>query len=288
MSHQKYAVFTMDVEAFSHTECVRNAEYDADADLMDGFDAYIRILEDNGIKSTLFTVGTLAPKIADRLHRCMKNGHCLALHSYDHIAPMEQTPEVFRAQTRKAKQALSRQFNTPVVGYRAPCFSMDARRLEILRELGFHYDSSHLDFLPASHTVKLDLSSFRKLRDGIFRKDGFYEFGLAKQRLLGFDLPISGGGYVRLGKWDVMKGLIRRHIHTCDYYVFYLHPFELTMEAVPKIKGLKFYDRLYLHAGIKSYAGKIRQIIEMLRRNGFQFVTFEELTEILNRETSPQ
>lgn len=284
MNDIKYAVFTMDVEAFADTECVREAGQPVDVDLMDGFDAYIRILNDHGIKCTLFTVGSLAPKIADRLRRCIRDGHRLALHSYDHVAPMDLSPGQFREQTRKAKETLSRMFGTEVEGYRAPCFSMDAQRLEILRELGFRYDSSHLDFLPARHTVRLDLSSFRKLRDGIFRKNGFYEFGLIKERFLGMPLPISGGGYVRLGKWDVMKGLIRRHIRSSNYYVFYLHPFELTGERVPKLKGLKPCDQFYLNAGIRSYGRKIQQIIQMLRDQGYRFVTFEELTEIMNTE----
>ena len=64
---KKYAVFTMDVEAFSDTECISATGRQVDVDLMDGLDEYIRILDKNGIKSTLFTVGQFAPKIADRI-----------------------------------------------------------------------------------------------------------------------------------------------------------------------------------------------------------------------------
>lgn len=284
MNHTKYAVFTMDVEAFTDTECISNTGAKLDVDLLDGFDTYIKLLDQYNIKSTLFTVGKLAPKIADRMKKCLQNGHRLALHSYHHIAPMEQAPAVFRAEIQKAKQMLSDLFQTEIKGFRAPCFSLDKERLDILRELGFSYDSSHLGFSKARHTVDLDLSRFEQLRDGLFRQDSFYEFGLSKQNIFGHPYPVSGGGYVRLGNWDFIKGLIRQYIRNHDYYVFYLHPFELTQQKVPILKELKAYDKYYLTFGIRSYAKKVEQIIRMLQKCGYQFVTFEELAEKMEQE----
>lgn len=280
----KYAVFTMDVEAFSDTDCIRNAGTSTDAQFLDGLDRYIGILDKYNIKSTLFTVGKLAPQMTDRLCRYIGNGHRLALHSYDHTAPMNQSPEQFREQTCRAKEQLSQLFNTPVEGFRAPCFSIDRQRLDILKDLGFQYDSSHLGFHLARHTVGLDLESFRKLRSNVFCRDDFYEFGLSRQNLLGLSFPISGGGYVRLPHWGVVKHLIDRHIKQNDYYVFYLHPFELTAQRIPTVKRLKPHDQFYLHAGIRSYPQKIEQIIKMLKNDGYQFVTFEDLTQIMDRE----
>ena len=76
----KYAVFTMDVEAFSDTECIRASGNRTEEELLDGFDRYISLLDRYGIKSTLFTVGRLAPQMTDRLRRCIRKGHRLALH----------------------------------------------------------------------------------------------------------------------------------------------------------------------------------------------------------------
>lgn len=283
METTKYAVFTMDVEAFTNTECVYRSAYKVDVDLMDGFDEYIKILDRHGIKSTLFTVGKLAPKIADRLKSCIENGHRLALHNYEHIAPMDQSLSQFREQIMKAKQLLTDLFHTEITGFRAPFFSMDKDRLEILQELGFRYDSSHLGYKNARHTVKLDLSSFESFRDGIFHKNGFFEFEMSKGSIFGQPYPISGGGYVRLGNWEFIKSLIRQYIQHNDYYVFYLHPFELSREKVPFLKDLKWYDQYYLNCGIGSYGKKVEQIIAMLKKSGYQFVTFEELAEIMSR-----
>lgn len=286
MNTTKYAVFTMDVEAFSDTGCVSTSGIKVDVDLLDGFDEYIKILDKYGIKSTLFTVGKLAPKISDKLKSHLKNGHRLALHSYEHIAPMDVSPFEFRERILKAKEEMSEMFSTEIEGFRAPHFSLDKERLDILRELGFKYDSSHLDFLKADHTVELDLSSFKELRNGIFHKNGFYEFGLSKQKVFGKPFPISGGGYVRLSNWDFVKTLIWQYIQRNNYYVFYLHPFELTHQKIPFLKDLKPHDKYYLKYGIASYGKHIEHIIKMLKKGGYTFVTFEELVEIMNKENA--
>ena len=274
----------MDVETFADTECISASGIPVDVDLLDGFDEYVKLLDKYGIKSTLFTVGDLAPRIVDRLRGYISKGHDLALHSYSHIAPMQVPLEQFREKTCRAKQWMRELFDVDVVGFRAPCFSMDKARLEVLQELGFRYDSSHLDYSRARHTVKLDLKNFRKLREGIFRKNDFYEFGLAKEKVFGHNFPISGGGYVRLSDWGFIKALIRHYIHRNDYYVFYLHPFELTKQKVPSFKELKSYDKFYLKKGIGTYNRRIERIIKMLKKGGYEFVTFGQLANIMDKE----
>lgn len=284
MRRKKYAVFTMDVETFADTECISALGLQVDTDLMDGFDEYLKILDKYNIKSTLFVVGDLATQIPDKLKPHVDNGHKLALHSFSHIAPVSVPIPKFREELRHTKQRLQTLFNTEVVGFRAPCFSMDKDRLEVLQELGFHYDSSHLDYSPARHTVKLDLQNFRQLRKGIFRNKNFYEFGLSKEKVFGFPFPISGGGYVRLSNWGFVKTLIHHYIHKNDYYVFYLHPFELTKQQVPFLKELKSYDKYYIKQGIRTYGQRVESIIRMLQKDGYEFVTFENLVQIMNRE----
>ena len=274
----------MDVEAFADTECIRSAGIPVETDLMDGFDEYIRIMDRHGIKNTLFTVGELAPKIANRLKPCLANGHTLALHSHAHVAPMTEPLEQFRENTRLAKERMRELFGVDVVGFRAPCFSMDKDRLEVLQELGFRYDSSHLNFLPARHTVELDLDGFQRLRRNIFRRGSFYEFGLSKGKVLGGSLPISGGGYVRLGPWGFTKALLLNYIRKNDYYVFYLHPFELTRQKIPALRQLRPYDQYYLSQGIRTYGKRIEHIIRMLQKQDYEFVTFERLVQLMTQE----
>ena len=284
MSQKKYAVFTMDVESFADTECISASGIPVAEDLMDGFDEYLALLDQYGIKGTLFTVGDLAPKIADRLRDHVANGHSLAMHSYSHVPPMSVPLEQFREKTGQAKENMKSLFGVDVVGFRAPCFSIDKARLQALQELGFRYDSSNLDFRAARHTVKLDLSDFQPVRRGIYRNDHFYEFSLSNEKVFGKPFPVSGGGYVRLSNWGFIRTLIHYNIHKNDYYVFYLHPFELTRKKVPVLKQLKLYDQYYLQRGIRSYKRRIEQIIRMLSKQGYEFVTFERLAQIMDQE----
>lgn len=283
MTKQKYAVFTMDVEAFSDTECVSRSSESVNVDLLDGFDEYIKILDKYSIKSTLFTVGSLAPKIADRLKSAIKNGHRLALHGLEHIAPMDLSHDAFKNDISSAKKALSDMFNTEISGFRAPFFSLDDSRLNILKELGFKYDSSHLDFSKARHTVKMHLNGFKECAKGIFKNNDFFEFSMSKQKIFGIPYPISGGGYVRLGNWSFIKGVIKHYLQNNEYYVFYLHPFELTNQKIPLLKDLKAYDKFYLQTGINSYGNHIEQLILMLKKLDYKFITFEELYETLSK-----
>lgn len=283
MLKEKYAVFTMDVEAFTDTECVAYSSEQVDVDLLDGFDEYIRILDKHDVKSTLFTVGTLAPKIVDKLKSCIQGGHRLALHNYEHVAPLDVSPSAFRTEVLKAKQNLSSLFQTEIAGFRAPYFSLDDERLQILKDLGFKYDSSYLDFLKARHTVKMNLDTFKQFDKDIFYDGEFFEFGLSKYKIFGKPFPISGGGYVRLSNWAFIKTVIRQYLLENNFYVFYLHPFELTTQKVPFLKDLKSYDKFYLRHGIRTYAKHIEQLIRMLKRLGYHFITFEELAETLSK-----
>ena len=275
--NKKYAVFTMDVEAFADTECLSRAGMSFEEDMLDGMDAYLEILDRHGIKATMFSVCRTALQAKDRILNHLRRGHELALHSYDHRPLCQLSDEEFRSQTQMAKELMSEAFDTEISGYRAPCFGIDDTKLQILQELGFDYDSSHLGFSSARHTMPLDFHGFEQLRKGILRCKDFFEFGLTQNRLFGQDYPISGGGYVRLFNWGVMKKILKDYIKKNDFYVFYLHPFELSKQPVPRLPQLKLYDRFYLNYGIRSYHKKVEWIITLLTAAGFEFVTFREL-----------
>lgn len=278
---KKYAVFTMDVEDFTDTECVRTSKAKDLPNMLDGLDEYIRFLEDRNIKATLFTVCKTADSLKEQLEDYLKRGHKLALHGLEHTAPVLLTDEEFRVETVKAKQSLEDTFHTEITGYRAPCFSMDNSKLSILQELGFHYDSSRMPFKKAYYYTDLDMRQFRTPKPGIYESNGFYEFSLPSQKFLCFNFPVSGGGYVRIGRWDFGISLVNRYIRNNDYYVFYLHPFEFSRQKAPKLRDINIFKRYYLSYGVRNYRKKIAHIIKKLQKNGYQFVTFDELTESL-------
>lgn len=281
--NNKYAIFTMDVEAFSDTGCVHDSKFPIDISMMDGIDEYLNILEKYDIRSTLFVVYDSIINIKDKIRDYISRGHRIALHGYDHTSPVNQDTDSFKKNTALAKTLLEEEFGIKIKGYRAPFFGMDDEHLRVIRELGFKYDSSRLDFEAARHSGMLNMRSYKQVNKCVFHKNGFCEFGIPKHKYFGLNMPVGGGGYIRLGYWPFIKDFLNSYIKKSDYYVFYLHPFELSKQKIPHIPHLKSYDQYYLSHGLNDYGAKIEHIIKMLKHNGFEFVTFDEYAKIMNK-----
>ncbi|MBR2476684.1 MAG: polysaccharide deacetylase family protein [Clostridia bacterium] len=274
----KYAFFTIDVERLADTECVYNTKQPVSQTMMDGLDRYIDILDKHGIKATLFVLSETANEIKEKLKGYIKNGHKIALHGKRHVPPKMMDNEAFEMQIAQAKQDLEDTFGIPVVGYRAPCFSIDREKLAILENLGFRYDASRMEF-SARHNSYMNMDGFEKIASEIYKKDNFYEFGISTQKVFGKNFPVSGGGYIRMANWSFIKSLLHKRFKKSDSYVFYTHPFELSREKRPFIKKLKFMDWYYLRAGVNSYPRKIELIIKKLKKQEYTFTTFEDVAK---------
>lgn len=280
---RKMAVFTMDLENLSDTGCIRESTLNLKEDMLDGLDEYIKILDKYNIKATLFAMNDAAQQVKDKLKVYIEKGHDLALHGYDHTAPTTMSDTEFKRKISQAKESLEKTFGVSVKGYRAPYFSLDNSRLEVLRELGFTYDSSRFDFPKRHYAAQIDVSNFEKIADNVFSRKGFYEFGMPCHKWMGLRIPVSGGGYVRINNWNFFVSVLYNYLSHSNYYVFYLHPFEVSKIKMPQTPNLKGYDQYYLRAGVKSYPKKIELIIRMLKKLGYEFVTFSQLAERLEK-----
>ncbi|MBO5726707.1 MAG: polysaccharide deacetylase family protein [Clostridia bacterium] len=280
-NRRKMAVFTMDLENFTDTGCIMDSGLKFDQDMLDGLDEYVAILDKYDIKATFFAVCEAAQSVKDRLKKYISNGHDLALHGYDHTAPMKLSCDEFRYKIEAAKKWLEELFDVEVKGYRAPFFSLDNEHLEVLSELGFKYDSSRFDYPKRVHAAEIDVSRFNKLTENVFKRGDFFEFGVPCHHWLGIRIPVAGGGYVRMSDWTFLSSMLTQYLAHSDYYVFYLHPFEVSKMKMPATPHLKGYDQYYLRAGVKNYPHKIERIIKMLQKQGYEFVTFDELCQRL-------
>ncbi len=290
---KKYAVFTMDVEDFADSGCFVSRGVVPRCETYDGIDEYVGILENHGIKATLFTLKSSAEKIEEKLLEYSKRGHEIALHGYDHTPLNLMDTDDFCRKIRESKEYFEKLLGKDVLGFRAPYFSMDNEKVEILREIGFRYDSSSHAFTKNYLKDKLingifDLSDYESIMTGASSKDGFFEFSLSCENILGCSYPVSGGGYVRLCPWPIVKSGLKRYIRKNDFYVFYLHPFELSKKRDKTIKGLSLGEKHYINGGISKYAKKIEKIIQMLKNEVYEFVTFEKLCNISQKGEAPE
>ena len=81
MGNKKYAFFSIDLESFSDTECVYKADYTPTDTMLDGLDEYIKLLDQENIKATMFSVCDAAEKSKDSIKEYIKRGHRLAIHA---------------------------------------------------------------------------------------------------------------------------------------------------------------------------------------------------------------
>lgn len=267
----------MDVESFSEVDCFKRTRVDNNIDMYDGLDNFIDILDRNGIPGTLFVVSNTLHVLRKRLISCAGRGHSIALHGFTHTPPYQATDEEFRKTTLWAKQHIEDACGVPILGYRAPYFGLDRQKLDILHEIGFCYDSSQMDFPLAEKNCDIDLSDFNRIGDLTYEKDGFYEFKIGCQNILGHKYPISGGAYLRLCVWNLMKIALKQHLEQCDLYIFYVHPFEMSRRKLPDYRKMSITDRMYLNVGRMDYCNRLEEIIRMLRFEGFEFTTLDAL-----------
>ena len=103
------------------------------------------LFEQQNARATFFTLGWVAERYPNLTREIVARGHELASHGYGHLRASEQTPQEFRQDLLRAKGVLEDIGGSPVLGYRAPSFSIGHGNLwafDVLLETGHRYSSS--------------------------------------------------------------------------------------------------------------------------------------------------
>jgi polysaccharide deacetylase family protein (PEP-CTERM system associated) len=278
----KVAVLSMDVEDWHHLEYFRRYSCDRSVSLLDGVEVYRELLAMEGIPSSFFILGELAAAHAPLLRKLAEEGHDLGVHGWDHKRPLTMTPGEFADDLDRAKKELENAVGQAAAGYRAPCFSLDRPRLEMVRQAGFAYDSSRIDFGIHPLYGTLDMQGFAMADPCIYRLEDFFEFQVSTLSWGRKQLPVSGGGYLRIFPWMIMRRLIQTYLKTESLYVLYIHPFELSRKSPPLPPGMPWRNRFRFGRGRSSTAGKLKALIALLKQHGYRFATFASLRRELS------
>ena len=91
------------------------------------------------------------------------------------------------------------------------------------------------------------------------------------------NVPISGGGYLRILPWFLYKYLLKKYLKTNKLYTFYIHPFELSNTHVFLPKGVSFINKFRYNYNRKKTYKRIIKTIELLFNYGYTFKTYSEL-----------
>jgi len=283
---RRFAAISLDVEDWWHLDYLGGRFSPGRQSLLDGIEAFTFLMAEAGIPATLFVLGELAHNLAPRLRAAAKDGHAIACHGWGHTRPLLMSPATFREDLRKAKAEIEDVVGGPVRGYRAPCFSLDRPRLEIVRELGFEYDSSKIAVVGHPLYGNLDLSGFSAVAPGLYTDRGFVEFEATTIPLAGRPIPISGGGYMRMIPWPLTRRLVSRHVKGGGFYLLYIHPFELSAFRPPVSRreaGTAAWVRF--SSGRRTTGVKLRRLLAFLKLEGYRLATLPTLRdELLKKE----
>ena len=188
---------------------------------------YLETLKSFDVKATFFVLGGVAKVFPNLIKQIAEDGHEIASHGMGHTQIFKMDKEEFRCDIISSKKLLEDIVSCPVIGYRAPAFSiMPETRwaLEVLSEVGFQYDSSVFPISgrrygwPGFHKGirKVELASGKNI----------IEVPMSTISVLVRSVPVGGGGYVRNFPYWFTRWAMRC-IQRQRPGIVYLHPYEI-------------------------------------------------------------
>jgi polysaccharide deacetylase family protein (PEP-CTERM system associated) len=223
--------------------------------------ALLALFDRYDAKVTFFVLGWLAERRPDLIRQIRACGHEIALHSYWHMQVHEMSPNGFRDDLRKGRAVLEEITGDAIVGYRAPTYSITRDSLwahEILEEEGFVYSSS---IFPIHHD-RYGIPEYSRYpqRVGTSTK-GLWELPLTTYRCLGQNVPIAGGGYMRLLPVRLLTLALREFNRRESLpFILYMHPWEIDPN-IPRFRQGWLKDRR-TYAGLDTMLGKVEHLLK--------------------------
>lgn len=232
------------------------------------------LLDEFQVKATFFSLGWVADQLPDVLREVARRGHELASKGYYHRSIREMTPEEFRNDLRRSREAIEGATGTKVYGYRTArgWFGMeDLWALDILAEEGFAYDSSIRPlFRNYSHETYRKIAHQHRSGDKIL-----WEFPLPTVSLLGWSLPIAGGNYHRQIPHFLMKRAVARWDRNQESpFLLYFHIWELDPNQ-PRIKAAPLYQRIRQYRNLSKMGTRIADYLQ-----GYDFMAVADYLEL--------
>ena len=220
------------------------------------------LLDTHKTKATFFVLGWVAERYPHLVGAIQGGGHEVASHGYAHQRIYTQTPDQFRAETRRSKRILEDATGQPIIGYRAANYSITKESLwalEILQEEGFGYDSS---IFPIHHD-RYGIPSYSRFCHVIqtHNGSGLVEFPPSTLRLSGINIPVAGGGYFRifpyaLTRWSVSYLNEKAHQPALVYF----HPWEID-PAQPRIHA-KALSKFRQYFNLEKTEGRLIRLLK--------------------------
>jgi polysaccharide deacetylase family protein (PEP-CTERM system associated) len=225
-------------------------------------DRLLEVFGQRGARATFFTLGWVAERYPALVRRIVDAGHELASHGYAHQRASDQTRHELLDDVTRAKRMLEDTAGVPVLGYRAPSFSIGTANpwaFDVLLEAGYRYSSS-------VYPVRHDHYGMPDAPRFPYRaRPGLLELPLTTTRVLGWNLPASGGGYFRLAPYPVSRWALSR-VNRVDGRpaIFYMHPWEID-PGQPRVSGTGLKTRFRHYVNLDKTESRLHRLLADFR-----------------------
>jgi polysaccharide deacetylase family protein (PEP-CTERM system associated) len=277
MKNMQIASLTVDVEDGINISMRDNfqVEMEPTGRVEDNMEIILEICERNKVRATFFILGEIAEKFPELIKRVGAAGHEIGVHGYHHDQIFKLTPDKLKADLGRAKALMEDLSGQEIRGFRAPAFSINQKTswaLPLIADCGFSYDSSIFPSL----SLRYGWKDFSKniCRIDLGDSSSLVEVPLSVIHMLGRDIPVGGGGYLRYFPYGFTRRALQR-ISRERSPVIYLHPYELDTKRYPDfyheaIARSPFKKRMYLSLyrfkkdTVKSKLDRITSTFEFL------------------------
>jgi polysaccharide deacetylase family protein (PEP-CTERM system associated) len=280
--------FTIDVEEYFQVAALEPYVARSDWDRFPSrvapqMERLLALLARHNAQATCFVVGWVAARQRDLIRTMARAGHEIASHGWDHARVTHLTPAQFRDSVRRSKQLLEEITGEPVVGFRAPSFSIVAGRewaLDILLEEGYRYDSSLFPIRRPGYGYPMGRSDPHWIERAAGR---LAEIPPATLRWAGLRLPAAGGGYFRLLPYGVVRAALRQCERRQVPGTFYIHPWEIDPDQ-PRL-DVSWLTRARHYGGLRGTVPRLERLLTEFRFAPIR-ATMVEPEPLLLREIS--
>jgi polysaccharide deacetylase family protein (PEP-CTERM system associated) len=216
-------------------------------------DVLLELLAERGATGTFFTLGAVAARTPEVVRRIAAGGHEVASHGWSHTRVPLLTPAEFRDEVARSRDLLSDLTGQPVLGYRAPNFSIVEGQewaFEILAEEGYRYDASVFP----GRAGAIGRPGLQKMActAGVL-----LEVAMTPATIGGLRIPAAGGAWFRLLPYALTARALRQASAAGSPGVFYIHPWEVDPDQ-PRL-------RVNARTRIRHYGGLARTEARLTR-----------------------
>jgi polysaccharide deacetylase family protein (PEP-CTERM system associated) len=260
--------FTVDVEEYFQVSALEAAVSRAHWDslpsrVVESTRRLFELLAAHGARATWFVLGWVAERHPALVRELAAAGHEIASHGWDHRRVTTQSPEEFRVSVRRSRALLEDLIGQPVLGFRAPSFSIvpgTEWALDTLVEEGYRYDSSLFPVRRSGYGFPGGPRDAHVLE----RPAGpLMEVPPATLRLGGMNLPAGGGGWFRLLPFALTRAAFDEAERRGAAATFYIHPWELDADQ-PRMH-VPWPTRIRHYGGLAQTPARLDRLLQSYR-----------------------